>query len=389
MLTAVRWTARALEGIVAAYFLLFLFREGVPAPTLLTINESFAVLGIAIAFAGLLSAWMWEGPGGGLMLAGYLLAAMALPSVVSMRMFHVMAVAGILSLGGWWLGKKAGKPVTIVLSSRLITWYRRWRNVLAAAEGLVILLFLNELFLTPPFMSPEMDGGAAAGRWEGRSTIVSDWVRQHRLRIAVVIGTDGRVRGTIGDATLIGGRIDPNRSWFGSALRWRSDYIISGALMGMVVAPESIARAEVRIPLTVAGARLVGCVSAEEGGNDARGDLQCSRLSMFKPGPDRSVTFRVRPVSIPDASGVYLTGDNDLFGNWEPAGAALDREPDGTWSRTFRFPAGMILYFNFTRGSWRTQALDATGSALPNGMFEVRRDTIIQITVGRWADIIM
>lgn len=359
MLTTIRWTARGLGAIVAAYFLYYLLRSGIPAPSLLTTGESIAVLGIAISFVGMSIVWMWEGAGGGLMVAGYMLAAATLSPVLSMRMFHVMAFSGILFVAAWWQGNKEGKPVRRILPTRVTEWFVHWRKTVAAGGALLILLFLNELFITPPLMSPGMQvDPAIAGRWEGRSAILSDWVRQHRLMVFVTIDSGGTVKGGVGDAALARGRIATNRSWFGSALGWRSEYIISGDLAGMVVAPESIARAEVRIPVNLRNARLVGCVLAMGEGDDSRGPLQCSRLSMFKPGPERSVTFRVRPEHIPEASRVYLTGDNDQLGIWDPAGAALDRLSDGTWTRTFHFPAGMILYYNCTRGSWRTQALE-------------------------------
>jgi hypothetical protein len=391
MLTTVRWTARALEGIVAVYFLIYCIRGGVQAPSLLTTGEAFAVLGVALCFAGLSIAWTLERAGGGLIVAGYLLIAVSFSSILSMRMYHVLALSGVLSLAAWWLGDKAGKPVPPpVLPSALAEWFVRWQKPLAATGGVLVLLFLNELFLTPPLMSPGLRSDHAfAGRWEGRSAVRSGWIRQHKLKLSVNIDGEGAVTGGVGDAALSGGKIVPNRSWLGSLLGWRSDYMISGSLTGMVVAPESIARAEVRIPVTFRGERLVGCMLAMGGGGDSHGDLQCNRLSMFKPGPDRAVTFRVRPENIPEASSVYLTGDNDQFGNWEPAGAPLDRQSDGTWARTFRIPEGSVLSYNCTRGSWRTQALDGTGGALPNRFLEVRRDTTIVITVASWADIIM
>ena len=390
MLTTVRWTARGLGGLTALYFLYQLLRTGIPAPSLLTTGESVAVLGIAISFAGMFIVWMWEGAGGGLMVGGYMLAAATLSPMLSLRIFHVMAFSGALFVAAWWLGNKQGKPVRRKLPAGVTGWFFTWRKALAAGGGLLGLLFLNELFITPPLMSPGIEvDPAIAGRWEGRSAILSDWVRQHRLMVFVNIGVDGMVKGGVGDAELAGGRIAANRSWFGSVLGWRSEYIISGTLTGMVVAPESIARAEVRIPFNLRNARLVGCVLATGGGDDSRGALQCSRLSMFKPGPDRSVTFRIRAETVPEASRVYLTGDTDQLGAWNPAGVALDRQTDGTWARTFRFPEGMILYYNCTRGSWRTQALDATGGALPNRSIEVSKDTTITITVASWADIIM
>jgi hypothetical protein len=202
------------------------------------------------------------------------------------------------------------------------------------------------------------------------------------------VAPDGSVSGTVGDATLDSANISSNRSWFGALMGWRSAYILAGNLRGPIVTSQGITRDEIRVPLTIKGTRLVGCVKAFGGGGDDNGALQSTGLFMFKPGPERSVTFRVRPERAPESSRVYVTGDNDQLGNWEPAGAALDRQEDGTWMRLFHFPQGMVVMYNCTRGSWRTQALDAQGNALANRSLLITGDTTVTIPVESWADVV-
>ena len=390
MLTALRRTARTLGGIVAALFLVHIIGEGFPAPSLLTIRDSFAVVGVTLSIIGLLLAWKWEGPGGALAILGYVVAAISHTTILASRVFGLLALTGILFLVCWWLTWKQSGAEQLSLPNPLSGLNHKQRRVAGYAGGILLLLFTNEVFLTPPIMSTGVNIlPTVAGHWEGRSSIVSGWCNQRRLKVAVTVHDDGAVDGSVGDAALEHGRFAANRTWIGKLLGWRSEYLITGELAGMIVAPESIARAEVKIPVTMTGTRLLGGVTALGGGTDNRGMLQSTWLSLFRPGPERTITFRVRPESFLDAGRIYITGDNDQLGNWEPAGAALNRQSDGTFTGTFRFPEGMIIHFNCTRGSWKTQAQGSDGSALPNRTLEVMKDSTIDINVANWADIIM
>lgn len=99
-----------------------------------------------------------------------------------------------------------------------------------------------------------------------------------------------------------------------------------------------------------------------------------------------SVTFRVLPDSLPDSGQVFITGNQDLLGNWSPGEAVLQPQPDGSWRRTFSFPSGTSLEYKFTRGSWRSEAVDAAGLEYPNFSLMVTGDTVITVTVPGWRD---
>lgn len=103
-------------------------------------------------------------------------------------------------------------------------------------------------------------------------------------------------------------------------------------------------------------------------------------------GPDRSVTFLVRPLTIPDSSGVYIAGDDGQLGDWNPSGALLIRQTDGSWMRTFRFADGIRLSYKITRGSWETEATAKDDSIPPNSIIDVQSDSTISIVVENWKD---
>lgn len=84
------------------------------------------------------------------------------------------------------------------------------------------------------------------------------------------------------------------------------------------------------------------------------------------PKSDFSVTFKTIPSYIPKNEKVYLTGNHDQLGKWRPDAVLLREQPDGSWTRTLNFPAGTILEYKFTRGTWTSEAADSFGWEFPN-----------------------
>jgi predicted alpha/beta superfamily hydrolase len=100
----------------------------------------------------------------------------------------------------------------------------------------------------------------------------------------------------------------------------------------------------------------------------------------------KSVTFKVIPESLPDTSQVYVSGNDILLGEWNPAAVTLMKFPDGSWRKTFSFPAGTHLEYKFTRGSWHTEAVDSLGFVPSNYILNVEEDSTIIIRVAGWKD---
>ncbi len=106
----------------------------------------------------------------------------------------------------------------------------------------------------------------------------------------------------------------------------------------------------------------------------------------IKLGPEREIIFKVIAENIPDTSSVYITGDNSLLGEWNPASIKLTKQRNDTWVRKFNFPEGTILYYKITRGSWGMEALDEKGNVPPNSVYEVKDDDTITIKINKWKD---
>ena len=96
--------------------------------------------------------------------------------------------------------------------------------------------------MSPPLMAPRHVAVPAGlvGGWQGKARVANAWVRQRTLPVKLAVDANGMAEGTIGDARFLGGKLLPNQSWFGRALRMRTGYMFRGQLEGPVIAAEAI-----------------------------------------------------------------------------------------------------------------------------------------------------
>ena len=73
-----------------------------------------------------------------------------------------------------------------------------------------------------------------------------------------------------------------------------------------------------------------------------------------KPRPV-DVTFRVRaPAGTPPGAALYVPGNIDPLGPWDPAKLKMTDKGDGIWEATITVPDGSEFQYKYTRGSWET-----------------------------------
>jgi predicted alpha/beta superfamily hydrolase len=99
-----------------------------------------------------------------------------------------------------------------------------------------------------------------------------------------------------------------------------------------------------------------------------------------------NVKIEIIADGLPDGSTIYITGNDDQLGNWQPNSVGLDKIENGKWSKSFSFTKGKKVEFKFTRGSWDNEALNDDGSIPENHTIEVLKDTTIEIIINLWAD---
>ncbi|MDZ7624776.1 MAG: carbohydrate-binding module family 20 domain-containing protein [Ignavibacteriaceae bacterium] len=99
-----------------------------------------------------------------------------------------------------------------------------------------------------------------------------------------------------------------------------------------------------------------------------------------------NITIEVIADNLPEGSKIYITGNDDQMGNWQPDSIELIEIEKGKWSKSFSFIKGKKLEFKITRGSWNTEALSNDGAVPDNYFVEILNDTTIEIKITLWAD---
>jgi hypothetical protein len=135
----------------------------------------------------------------------------------------------------------------------------------------LVALAVASILAVPAIGASQVATPMMVGRWEGEGNIVVDWTKQRTIAVNIVIFADDKVTGTVGDATLVNGRLLRNRGWLSSMMHWKTDYIIEATLEGPIIRAENIERANVYMPLNWRDGRLEGGINtsgAKSGGTE-------------------------------------------------------------------------------------------------------------------------
>jgi hypothetical protein len=100
------------------------------------------------------------------------------------------------------------------------------------------------------------------GRWGGVADIVVNWTKQRTLPINIVIGANDQVTGSVGDATLVKGRLLRNRGAVARALQIKTDYVIEAELDGPIIRAENVQREMMQMPFNERDGRLAGSLNS-------------------------------------------------------------------------------------------------------------------------------
>lgn len=252
-----RWVARIMGTLMALFFLAFVAGEGPPPLFRLSLQQNLHFLAMAALFVGLLLAWKWELPGGLIPLAGFVLL-LRIEGVrpLAGALFLLPAGIAVLNLLCWW-GLRAGAPAGGA------AWQAPKPALLAAGvcAGVFVALCANEMFLNPPLMTAAFRPPAAiTGEWRATLTAARADAASSALEVVFVIHPDGSVTGQVGDAALTSGRMENNRSWFGSLMNWREEYAMRGSLSHAIQASKDVSSDRFAAPLTSSGQELRGAL---------------------------------------------------------------------------------------------------------------------------------
>jgi len=117
-----------------------------------------------------------------------------------------------------------------------------------------------EVSMTPPPLAPRRNPASSfAGEWRGTARVRMADYTEETYPLHLIIAPDGRVTGTIGEAT-VEARFEWNRSWIGKALNLRTDYIVTGQVSGFSGEPSADLNEKLSMPLKSEGTYLRGAL---------------------------------------------------------------------------------------------------------------------------------
>ncbi len=99
----------------------------------------------------------------------------------------------------------------------------------------------------------------------------------------------------------------------------------------------------------------------------------------------RSITVIAESNKVPANSNIYITGGTNELGNWMIM-QKMEKLSSNKWSYIASVEEGDTLHFKFTRGSWRTEAVDSSGIEFPDFSYIAGKDTTLIYSIPNWRD---
>jgi len=209
----------------------------------------------------------WERLGAVVMLV----ATVAFFAGIHPNTFPWIALINLLPIGCFGLYWLAGKKLqtTGADAQGLSRPQKLILGTVAAAFTAFILLCANEMLGNPPLMTAAWHPSSAlVGSWQAKADA---WPGLPPIEVLLTVNGDGTVSGKIDGATLTGARITANRTWFGRALNWRTDYLVLGELSGTTGAPPLRNASSFAAPVNRDGQELVGSIFTSGHGAGGKG----------------------------------------------------------------------------------------------------------------------
>jgi predicted alpha/beta superfamily hydrolase len=98
------------------------------------------------------------------------------------------------------------------------------------------------------------------------------------------------------------------------------------------------------------------------------------------------VTFEIIAKDVSNDEKVYVVGNDEAIGNWNPSAVALELNKKNIWTKKISLPRGKNIEFKITKGSWENEAQITPGVNPTNYTFTTNKDTTIAIAVNYWSD---
>ncbi len=109
-------------------------------------------------------------------------------------------------------------------------------------------------------------------------------------------------------------------------------------------------------------------------------------LFNFSISQQFNVKIIIQTKNILKNDSLYITGNHEKFGDWNPGLIKLEKISETLWQKDFIFDKNVRLEYKITLGSWNKEALDENGNIPPNSILIVQNDTTININIEKWKD---
>ncbi|UCE02621.1 MAG: hypothetical protein JSW67_15525 [Candidatus Latescibacterota bacterium] len=118
-------------------------------------------------------------------------------------------------------------------------------------------------------------------------------------------------------------------------------------------------------------------------GSSEQGHARAARID----GATSTLTWSVRvPQDTPAEDHIFLCGDLPEVGAWAPAAIELECIEPGMYRCEVPVPAGAVLHYKFTRGSWDNVETTRDGKERPNRVITALLSQHVLAQVDAWAD---
>ncbi|MCA0389712.1 MAG: histidine kinase [Bacteroidetes bacterium] len=93
----------------------------------------------------------------------------------------------------------------------------------------------------------------------------------------------------------------------------------------------------------------------------------------------------VKAEGVENSESVYIAGNRQEIGNWNPGATKFFKEPNGNWVYSFTIPSPDQLEFKFTKGSWSQEAANPDGTIPGNTIANAVSDTVLEFKICCWS----
>lgn len=107
-------------------------------------------------------------------------------------------------------------------------------------------------------------------------------------------------------------------------------------------------------------------------------------ISLFVHAQEVTLRVSVKAGTPPERGRVYIAGNTENTGGWNPAKVELSRIGDLHWVKEIVFNAGESVEFKITGGAWEREAIYEQGSVPKNFALRINKDTTLEIFVPFW-----